>query len=485
MSGRDGFWERLEDALAEVEDDARTPPPGARTGAVLVLLEDSQQGTRLVLTRRRPDLRSHPGQLSFPGGRIEPGEDAPTAAVREAVEEVGLDPASVEVIGTGPTFYVPPSRFWVVPVVARWREPHELVPSPREVAEVLHVELATLRDERRWRSTSIAARSGSAWAWRLDDDLLWGATALVVRILLDVTAPGWHGGRRADELDATLAETPWLDAPSAPRRSRLGAVLPERAQHEVPHVSVARVRAARAWADLHGPPAQGRAERAGDAIATAVRLLLGELQREGLVTVLAGPSENGATGIATARALAAIGVGVQVLTTGEPRRPEGLTALRGLGVEVASIDGRPLDDAVGPGVLVIDALLGVGSQPPLHGGPDAVARWLRRHDVPVVSIELPSGLSADRGLEGACITADVTIALGLPTLACGQPVTQAFLGDLYVADLGLPAAAWHAAGVEGVEDVATVEQLFARGPLLRLTAEPIGADAGTPLQTQV
>jgi NAD(P)H-hydrate epimerase len=128
---------------------------------------------------------------------------------------------------------------------------------------------------------------------------------------------------------------------------------------------------------------------------------------------------------------------------------------------------------------VLDAILGVGARPPLHGGPDAVARWLRRHDVPVISAELPSGLSADRGLEGACLTADVTVALGLPTLACREPVTQAFLGDLYVADLGLDAAAWRAVGVRDVP-----EDLFVAGPLVRLTGDARGADAGTPLQTQ-
>ena len=108
-----------------------------------------------------------------------------------------------------------------------------------------------------------------------------------------------------------------------------------------------------------------------------------------------------------------------------------------------------------------------------------MARWLRRHDVPVISAELPSGLSADRGLEGACLTADVTVALGLPTLACREPVTQAFLGDLYVADLGLDAAAWRAVGVRDVP-----EDLFVAGPLVRLTGDARGADAGTPLQTQ-
>jgi hydroxyethylthiazole kinase-like uncharacterized protein yjeF len=480
MSGDDAFWGRLTAALGSVEDDARTPPPGARTGAVLVLLEDAPDGPRLVLTRRRPDLRSHPGQLSFPGGRIEPGEDATAAAIREAGEEVGLDPASIEVVGVGPTFYVPPSRFWVVPVVARWRAPHPLHPSPREVAEVLHIDLATLHDERRWRFTSIASRGGSAWAWRLDDDLLWGATALVVRILLDVTAPGWDGGRHVGELDAALAETPWLDAPRAPRRSRLGTVLPERAQDAVPHVSVAQVRAVRAAADAHGASSEQRAARAGHALADAAQRLLTELQRSGPVTVLAGPSANGAAGIAAAQALARIDRVVTVVTVGTPRDPEQLDVARRLGVEVVTVAQHPLDDSTDPGALVIDAILGVGAEPPLHGGPDAVARWLRRHDVPVVAVELPSGLSADRGLEGACLTADVTVALALPTLACRAPVTQAFLGDLYVADLGLDAALWQAVGVPGVP-----HDLFGAGPLLRLTADLLGADAGTPLQTQV
>jgi hydroxyethylthiazole kinase-like uncharacterized protein yjeF len=474
-----GFWERLAAALAEVDEDARIPPPGARTGAVLVLLEDGVDGPRLVLTRRRPDLRSHPGQLSFPGGRIEAGEDASAAAVREATEEVGLDPASIELVGVGPTFYVPPSRFWVVPVVARWRAPHPLRPSPREVAEVLHVDLATLRDERRWRFTSIAASSGSAWAWRLDDDLLWGATALVVRILLDVTTPGWDGGRRAGQLDPSLAETPWLDAPRAPRRSRLGTLLPERDQRDVPHVSVAEVRAMRAAVGEGVPSPTVRMRRAADGLALAVQRLLSELQRSGTVTVLAGPSANGTAGLAAAQVLARSGVAVTVVTVCAPREPAQLAEARDLGVEVVTVDEHPLDDTTAPGVLVLDAILGVGARPPLHGGPDAVARWLRRHDVPVISVELPSGLSADRGLEGACLTADVTVALGLPALACREPVTQAFLGDLYVADLGLAAGSWRAVGVSGVP-----ADLFAEGPLVRLTADARGADAGTPLQTQ-
>jgi len=476
MSG--AFWTRLGDALAGVTPEERTPPPGARSGAVLVLLEDLPDGPRLVLTRRRPDLRSHPGQLSFPGGRIEPGEDAITAALREAEEEVGLDRASVTVLGAGPTFYVPPSRFWVVPVVARWDAPHPLTPEPREVAEVLHVDLGTLRDERRWRATPISARSGAAWAWRLDDDLLWGATALVVRVLLDATSPGWSQGRTAAELAAERSVMPWLDAPRSPRRARLAPGLPERHQDEVPHVTVAQVRAVRRWLDLHGAGPLVRAEQAGRGAAEVVRRMLAPREVTGPVTVLAGPSSNGMAGLAAARLLATAGAQVEVLTVGPSRAPAQTHLLRDAGVRVTPIETHPLDDAAGPGALVLDAMLGVGSRPPMKGRPAEVARWLRRHDVPVVALDLPSGLLADEGLRGPTVTADVTVALGLPTLACDEPGTQAFLGDVHLVDLGIPPAAWSAAGVDAVP-----QDLFAAGPLLRLVTGAVPGDAGTPLQT--
>jgi hypothetical protein len=68
----------------------------------------------------------------------------------------------------------------------------------------------------------------------------------------------------------------------------------------------------------------------------------------------------------------------------------------------------------------------------------AAATWLRRHDVPVVALDLPSGLSADIGLKGPCVTADVTVALGAPTHGLQQAIVHAYVGDLYLADLGIP-----------------------------------------------
>ena len=491
MSGSgSGWWDRLATALATVPEEARTPPPGARVGAVLVLLEDGSgadaSGPRLVLTRRRPDLRSHPGQLSFAGGRVEPGEGATEAAVREAQEEIGLDPASISVLGHGPTFYVPPSRFWVVPVVARWHRPHPLVPEPREVAEILHVGLDVLTDERRWRHTPVRARAEvgggtSSWAWRLDDDLLWGATALVVHMLLDAVDPDWSGGRVPELLGDDREERPWLDAPRLPRRARLGAIAPERPQDAVPHVVARLLRTSRGLLDAEAGGPEARAERGGRAVADAVRAVLvagGHAPDAGPVTVLAGPSSNGAAGLVAARLLADSGTDVRVVTVGPPRIAAQTAALDDRGVTVLSLDERPLDDTDVPGLLVVDAMLGIGSEPPLVGRPADVARWLRRHDVTVLSVDLPSGLSADEGLLGPCVTADVTVALGLPTRACADPGVQAFLGDLHLADLGATRSHW--AGL-GVPDVPS--DLFADGPLVRLMVQEAAGDAGTPLQT--
>jgi hydroxyethylthiazole kinase-like uncharacterized protein yjeF len=473
------FWQRLRDSLEAVPPDARTPPSEARVGAVLVLIEDSDDGLSVVLTRRRRDLRSHPGQLSFPGGRREGNESLEASALREAHEEVGLDPDSTEVVGVGRVFYLPPSRFWVAPVLARWVRPHELEENPWEVDGILRVPLAWLLDPGRWRHAPLSLE-GSTWAWQLDGDLLWGATAAVLAVLLDTAVPGWHGGREPHELGPDRAVRPWETVPVTPRRPRLEGELPEIAQEGFPHVTAAQVRAVRSWLTEHGVSLEARAEHAGRAAAHAVRRLSGSPLSEVSVTVLAGPSSNGAGGLAAARLLAAAGAEVDVLVVGEPRLPAQVSLLAAAGIRVRAITPQGLRDGCSPGQVVIDAVLGIGAEPPLADLPAVANGWLRRHDIPVIALDLPSGMAADTGLRGPCVTADVTVALGLPVVGLQAPITHAYVGDLYVADLGIPPVVWRGAGV-----TATHGSPFERGPLVRLTAGPTATDAGTPDQAEV
>ncbi|MEX0832151.1 MAG: NAD(P)H-hydrate epimerase [Nitriliruptoraceae bacterium] len=454
------FWPRLMAALSDVPEAARIPPPHARAGAVLVLVEDAEDGPRFVLTRRRQDLRSHPGQVSFPGGRIDDGESVEAAALREAIEEIGLDPASVEVIGIGARFYIPPSRFWVVPVVARWRQPHPLTENPWEVDRILRISLAELLDERRQRHVPMSLRTDS-WAWQLDDDLLWGATARVISSVLDVAVDDWTGGRVPSSLDRRQQVHPWEHLPMFPRRTRLSATLPAVEQGSVPHVSAEQMRSVRGWLDQRGVDIVARAEQAGRGVADAVTAFFDDGVTDRRVTVLAGPSSNGASGLVAARLLASRGAHVEVITIGSPRITAHTHLLRDARVPMRAVGNAGIGDQ-DPGDLVIDAMLGIGSLPPLRDLPSIAGEWLRHHDVPIVALELPSGLSADDGVQGTCLTVDVTVALGLPTLAMEQRMAQAYVGDVYLADLGIPEMAWRHAGVEVRRD------LFSHGPLVRL-----------------
>ena len=201
------------------------PAEGARRySAVLVLFGEGPQGPDLLLIERAATLRSHAGQPAFPGGSLDPEDDGPVgAALREAREEVGLDPSGVEVLGTLPDLWLPPSGFVVTPVVAWWRTPSPVqVVDVAEVASVVRVPLARLTDpEHRLR----VKHPGSGWTGPAFDTgglLVWGFTAGVLDRL--VAFAGWErpwDTTRIRELDpATVAlaraSSPAFDPTDAP-----------------------------------------------------------------------------------------------------------------------------------------------------------------------------------------------------------------------------------------------------------------------------
>jgi 8-oxo-dGTP pyrophosphatase MutT (NUDIX family) len=139
-------------AVVSRDDLSRHPQPDpglpTRPSAVLMAFADTEDGPGVLLIERAATLRTHAGQVAFPGGASDPGDaDAAATALREAEEEVGLDPGSVEVLATLPTLFLPPSRFLVTPVLAWWVTPHPVRPvDTREVADVAVLPVEELAD---------------------------------------------------------------------------------------------------------------------------------------------------------------------------------------------------------------------------------------------------------------------------------------------------------------------------------------------------
>jgi 8-oxo-dGTP pyrophosphatase MutT (NUDIX family) len=178
---------------ARAEDISRfVPPPGHhRRSAVLLLFAHGPDGPDVLLTERAAGLRAHPGQVAFPGGRVEPTDAGPgAAALREAQEETGLDPAGVEVLATLPDLYLPVSDYSVTPVLAWWREPSPVDAVDRvEVARAVRVPVAELLDPaHRFLVAHPSGYVGPGFAAR--GLFVWGFTAGVLDRVL--TLAGWE-----------------------------------------------------------------------------------------------------------------------------------------------------------------------------------------------------------------------------------------------------------------------------------------------------
>ena len=187
------------------------PPGGAgRRSAILVLFGSGTPGADgsgpdLLLIQRKAGLRRHGGQPAFPGGAIEAGDAGPVgAALREAAEEVGLDPSGVDVIGTAPELFISRSGFRVVPVLGWWRRPVAVGPAdPAEVAAAVRVRVGDLADPA--NRLTVRHPSGAAGAaFRVGGMLVWGFTAALIDVLL--TLGGWERPWDAGRVEDLPAE---------------------------------------------------------------------------------------------------------------------------------------------------------------------------------------------------------------------------------------------------------------------------------------
>jgi 8-oxo-dGTP pyrophosphatase MutT (NUDIX family) len=173
-------------------------------GVLACLFEDEgEHESRVILTRRSSAMRTHRGEVSFPGGRIDEGEEPTAAALREAHEEIALDPALVTPVGWMHPVLTMVSGSLIMPVLATVAARPRLVPSPHEVERVFDVSLAELSDpevfhEERW---TIPGRkipgshddSFPVWFFEVAGEMIWGATARMLHELLSIVLTGSSG----------------------------------------------------------------------------------------------------------------------------------------------------------------------------------------------------------------------------------------------------------------------------------------------------
>ncbi len=199
-------WREVYESFSPVdletgERRGRVPPPGAdsRRAAVLVPVLAEPEGLRLVYTVRKADLQDHAGQISFPGGSMDPSDGSLLeTALREAEEEIDLSRDLVEVLGELEEMYIPPSNFRVSPFVGLLPPGAEMVIAPDEVEEIFTVSLKELLSPDTFRR-ALWRRDGRDYevpVFSVDGSRreIWGATAAMTAALL--VRMGWEGHRR-------------------------------------------------------------------------------------------------------------------------------------------------------------------------------------------------------------------------------------------------------------------------------------------------
>jgi 8-oxo-dGTP pyrophosphatase MutT (NUDIX family) len=170
--------------LAPEEAAAMDSSGGSTDAAVLIPLYLDEGDLHAVYTKRRDDLSKHAGEISFPGGRRDPGEELLTTALREAEEEIGLPRERVRLLGAlAPTTTLVTS-YCIFPFVGAIDAGHDWLPQETEVAHVLELPLRELQAHRRWRPLLDKGLPVPTVSFLVDGHLVWGATARILDQLL-------------------------------------------------------------------------------------------------------------------------------------------------------------------------------------------------------------------------------------------------------------------------------------------------------------
>lgn len=166
------------------------PPANCKRNAVMVLFyRDEVTGShRLILTERSSKMPSHAGEVSCPGGRMQPGETTLEAASRETREEIGLEPAKLQWLGELSSLYIPVTNNLIFPHISFVAQPEKLVPDPREVTRIFTPEIASLTKPENLilETWTFGDTKMTVPYWNVTPTPLWGATAMILSELLEL-----------------------------------------------------------------------------------------------------------------------------------------------------------------------------------------------------------------------------------------------------------------------------------------------------------
>ncbi len=161
-------------------------PGGATLAAVLAPILGQGGAPRAVFTRRTDTLRRHAGEISFPGGLVDPGEEPAAAALREVEEELGIRPWEVEVLGALPPVHTHVSGILILPFVGWLETDPRFTPNAAEIAGVLEFRLDDLIAQASEREIEHDGRRFTTHVFDMNGDVIWGATGRILRSLLDM-----------------------------------------------------------------------------------------------------------------------------------------------------------------------------------------------------------------------------------------------------------------------------------------------------------